>query len=102
MPFGAPSHQGGCALRSIRLPQLFIAALNTALTQQLSPLLCRRYTEKTIGYAESHDQALVGDQTVGELDSWLQPQFSGRLLDMWLPRCRCEPPNVLARAKHEL
>lgn len=26
----------------------------------------RRYTEKTIGYAESHDQALVGDQTVGE------------------------------------
>ncbi|KAI7843063.1 hypothetical protein COHA_003235 [Chlorella ohadii] len=27
--------------------------------------LCnRRYTEKTIGYAESHDQALVGDQTV--------------------------------------
>jgi 1,4-alpha-glucan branching enzyme len=27
---------------------------------------CRRYTEKTIGYCESHDQALVGDQTVGE------------------------------------
>lgn len=27
--------------------------------------LCdRRYTEKTIGYCESHDQALVGDQTV--------------------------------------
>ena len=26
----------------------------------------RRYTEKTIGYCESHDQALVGDQTVGE------------------------------------
>lgn len=27
--------------------------------------LCdRRYTERTIGYAESHDQALVGDQTV--------------------------------------
>lgn len=30
------------------------------------PPPCRRYTEKTIGYAESHDQALVGDQTVGE------------------------------------
>lgn len=27
---------------------------------------CRRYSEKTIGYCESHDQALVGDQTVGE------------------------------------
>jgi hypothetical protein len=25
---------------------------------------CRRYSEKTIGYCESHDQALVGDQTV--------------------------------------
>jgi hypothetical protein len=32
----------------------------------LHGLYCRRYTEKTIGYAESHDQALVGDQTVGE------------------------------------
>lgn len=24
----------------------------------------RRYTEKTIGYSESHDQALVGDKTI--------------------------------------
>lgn len=33
---------------------------------QLVTTLCdRRYTEKTIGYAESHDQALVGDQTIG-------------------------------------
>lgn len=24
----------------------------------------RRYREKTIGYAESHDQALVGDKTL--------------------------------------
>jgi hypothetical protein len=25
---------------------------------------CRRYTERTVGYAESHDQALVGDKTI--------------------------------------
>ena len=25
----------------------------------------RRYTELTVGYAESHDQALVGDQVMG-------------------------------------
>ncbi|MEW5315457.1 MAG: hypothetical protein WDW38_006883 [Sanguina aurantia] len=30
----------------------------------VSALCNRRYTEKTIGYAESHDQALVGDQTI--------------------------------------
>lgn len=29
---------------------------------QVSALCNRRYTETTIGYAESHDQALVGDQ----------------------------------------
>lgn len=28
--------------------------------------LCdRRYTEKSVAYVESHDQALVGDQTLG-------------------------------------
>lgn len=25
---------------------------------------CRRYTERTVAYAESHDQALVGDKTI--------------------------------------
>ncbi len=30
-------------------------------------LLCnRRYTEGTVAYVESHDQSLVGDQTVGQ------------------------------------
>ncbi|PNW82693.1 hypothetical protein CHLRE_06g289850v5 [Chlamydomonas reinhardtii] len=33
--------------------------------QDIVSALCnRRYTEKSIGYAESHDQALVGDQTI--------------------------------------
>ncbi len=27
-------------------------------------MFARRYTERTVGYAESHDQALVGDKTI--------------------------------------
>ena len=40
--------------------------LGTSLTcSAFLPVPChRRYTELTVGYAESHDQALVGDQTV--------------------------------------
>lgn len=30
----------------------------------VSSLCNRRYTEKTVAYAESHDQALVGDKTI--------------------------------------
>lgn len=30
----------------------------------VSALCNRRYTEKTVAYAESHDQALVGDKTI--------------------------------------
>ena len=33
---------------------------------ELVGVLCnRRYTELSVGYVESHDQALVGDQTLG-------------------------------------
>ncbi len=36
------------------------------VAQELVGTLCnRRYTEKSVAYAESHDQALVGDQTIG-------------------------------------
>ncbi len=34
------------------------------LHEMWSVLINRRYKEKTIGYAESHDQALVGDKTI--------------------------------------
>ena len=34
------------------------------MSEIVSTLCNRRYTEKTVGYAESHDQALVGDQTI--------------------------------------
>lgn len=35
-----------------------------SMSELVSTLCNRRYTEKTVGYAESHDQALVGDQTI--------------------------------------
>ena len=34
------------------------------MTGLVAALCNRRYTERTVGYAESHDQALVGDQTL--------------------------------------
>ena len=34
------------------------------MSEIVNALCNRRYTEKTVGYAESHDQALVGDQTI--------------------------------------
>lgn len=34
------------------------------MSELVSALCNRRYSEKTVGYAESHDQALVGDQTI--------------------------------------
>lgn len=41
------------------------------LSELFSTLLNRRYGEKHIGYAESHDQALVGDKTIA---FWLMDQ----------------------------
>lgn len=35
-----------------------------SMSDLITALCNRRYTEKTIGYAESHDQALVGDKTI--------------------------------------
>ncbi|GAX82082.1 hypothetical protein CEUSTIGMA_g9510.t1 [Chlamydomonas eustigma] len=52
------------------IPDKWIQLLKHARDEQWSMMeivkaLCnRRYTERTVGYAESHDQALVGDQTV--------------------------------------
>ena len=63
-----PAVQPACLERSqhTQLPiEVGLALSNLACTAP-NRLYCRRYTEKTIGYAESHDQALVGDQTVGE------------------------------------
>jgi len=37
---------------------------NWSVMEIVSSLCNRRYTERTVGYAESHDQALVGDVTI--------------------------------------
>ena len=43
--------------------------------------LCnRRYTERTVGYVESHDQCLVGDQTLGAFSHWIL---------LWVGASRC-------------
>jgi 1,4-alpha-glucan branching enzyme len=53
------------------LPDFWIRLLKHARDEDwsvsalVSALCNRRYTEKSVGYAESHDQALVGDQTIG-------------------------------------
>lgn len=54
------------------IPDFWIKLLKHTRDEDWKPselvgVLCnRRYTEKTVAYAESHDQALVGDQTIGE------------------------------------
>ena len=37
------------------------------MSRMVYTLCDRRYTEKTVAYVESHDQCLVGDQTLGQL-----------------------------------
>jgi 1,4-alpha-glucan branching enzyme len=52
------------------IPDFWIKLLKHTRDEDWKPshlvsVLCnRRYTEKTVAYAESHDQALVGDQTI--------------------------------------
>lgn len=61
----------------------------------------RRYTEKTVGYCESHDQALVGDKTIAfrwacknllnSVDKGLtgsQQQLCDGLSDLWSQKCK--------------
>jgi 1,4-alpha-glucan branching enzyme len=54
------------------LPDFWIRVLkhvrdeDWAMSELVGVLCNRRYTEATVAYAESHDQALVGDQTIGE------------------------------------
>ncbi|XP_045583278.1 1,4-alpha-glucan-branching enzyme isoform X2 [Procambarus clarkii] len=46
----------------------------------------RRYMEKTIAYAESHDQALVGDKTIA---FWLMDK------EMYTSMSKLSPPNLI-------
>lgn len=60
-----------------------------SMMEMVSTLCNRRYTEKTVGYAESHDQALVGDKT---LAMWLFDK------EMYDGMSALEPPNELVQA----
>lgn len=42
-----------------------VADEDWSMKAMASALCDRRYSEATVGYVESHDQALVGDQTLG-------------------------------------
>lgn len=58
------------SLTRFLLPQcaarLIVLFTGMPVAQELVGTLCnRRYTEKSVAYAESRDQALVGDQTIG-------------------------------------
>jgi 1,4-alpha-glucan branching enzyme len=68
-----PVEEGGVgfdARLAMGIPDYWIRLLKHVKDEHWKPteivsVLCnRRYTEKTIAYAESHDQALVGDQTI--------------------------------------
>ena len=39
---------------------------NWSMSALVSSLCNRRRSERTVGYVESHDQSLVGDQTLGD------------------------------------
>ena len=61
-----------------RLPDLWTRLTNPHVgvkdedwrMQDIAAALCnRRRDERTVAYVESHDQCIVGDQTLGELDS---------------------------------
>jgi hypothetical protein len=52
----------------------------------LTTLFCRRYTEKTIAYSESHDQSIVGDKTIATwlIDAELYTGMSTLTVSGWL------------------
>ena len=61
-------------------------------------VLCnRRYTERSVGYVESHDQALVGDQALGDCSSIISrvTKVCARLA--WIVSRMPSFPHVLTR-----
>ena len=68
-----PVHEGGMGFDyrlAMGIPDLWINLLKTKKDEEWNlghicyTLTNRRYKEKTISYAESHDQSLVGDKTI--------------------------------------
>jgi 1,4-alpha-glucan branching enzyme len=70
---GRPVSEGGIGFDyrlNMAIPDTWIRLLkhvrdeNWDMMDVVNALCNRRYTEKTVAYAESHDQALVGDKTI--------------------------------------
>ena len=71
---GRPVRDGGCGFDyrlGMGIPDQWMRLVkdvrdeNWSMKGLVSSLCNRRYTEKTVAYVESHDQSLVGDQTLG-------------------------------------
>lgn len=71
---GRPVREGGCGFDyrlGMGIPDLWMRLVkevrdeNWSMTGLVSSLCNRRYSERTVAYVESHDQSLVGDQTLG-------------------------------------
>ncbi|EIE25420.1 starch branching enzyme [Coccomyxa subellipsoidea C-169] len=70
---GRPVSEGGCGFDyrlGMGIPDQWMRLVkdvrdeNWSMTGLVSSLCNRRYTERTVAYVESHDQSLVGDQTL--------------------------------------
>ena len=71
---GRPVREGGCGFDyrlGMGIPDLWMRLVKEvrdekwSMTGLVSSLCNRRYSERTVAYVESHDQSLVGDQTLG-------------------------------------
>ncbi|XP_052800147.1 1,4-alpha-glucan-branching enzyme-like isoform X2 [Mya arenaria] len=90
---GVTEGGGGFDYRlAMSLPDMWIKTLKEKsdddwdLTNIIHTLTNRRYTEKCIAYAESHDQALVGDKT---LAFWLMDK------EMYSHMSELSPPSIV-------
>jgi 1,4-alpha-glucan branching enzyme len=72
---GRPVQEGGMGFDyrlGMGLPDTWFELIRTTrdeawdLPKLVGALCNRRYTERTIAYVESHDQSIVGDQTLGD------------------------------------
>ena len=72
---GAPVAQGGVGFDyrlGMGLPDTWTKLVKDVRDEDwqmgdiVAALCNRRYSERTVAYVESHDQCLVGDQTLGE------------------------------------
>ncbi len=67
---------------------------NWSMSNLVSSLCNRRRSERTVGYVESHDQSLVGDQTLGAALARLI-SFSGSVRHLTLRAIVCPHDRII-------